>query len=131
VTVEVDLTVKNPCENIAQRKFLEVYNATDIKFPVGSKFDYVNVTWTEDLDFDEMANMTNPCLDYEIEIKHPSSLVLTNLEENEPKKGIILSLPTLEESQSYPDIVYDEPQLLKVEAFYSKYLETSREDKIR
>ena len=77
---------------------MDIYNAEDILFPVGSVEEHVNITWSDSLNFDNHAFMKNPCGAYEVQFKYPVSLVATILVENEPNKGVILSLPSLEES---------------------------------
>ena len=100
-TLEVDIIVENPCLDTDLRKFVDVFNTTEIIFPIGSKSIDKTVSWTDSIDFSKTANLTKACGPPNFQVIHPSILNARDLVKDDSKSGVILSLPRLEDKPKF------------------------------
>ena len=79
LTLEIDITVENPCLDKDYRKFLNMFKASEISFPVGSNLTDVEIIWLNQINFDEIAYMTEACGTYKLKVNPPSIFEVENL----------------------------------------------------
>lgn len=113
--------MENPCLDTSVRKFVEVLNATDIIVPIGSNSTAVNITWFDEIDFNNITNLTEACGPFKVKVIYPQILVATELEKDEPQNGVMLSLPSLEDKPKFTKEDLKTPLLLTVKAYYTNY----------
>ena len=80
--LEIKITVQNPCLDKTYRKFLEIVEASDIIFPIGSNSTDVEINWIDQVDFVEMANMTKACGPSIFKVNPPSNFQFEFLEKD-------------------------------------------------
>ena len=127
LTLEIVFTVKNPCLDTNYRKFDEMLSPSEIIFPIGSSSTSVNVTWPE-INFDQIANMTEACGPPLYEFISPSILTVEELVKGKPQSGVMLSLPSLGDNRSFTEEDFENLQVLTVQAYYKDYESTSGSD---
>ena len=84
LTLEVDITVENPCLDTSERKFLELLHASEIIFPIGSKKTHVDIAWVDEINFDQTFSLTKSCGTPELDFIFPEILQGKALIEDEP-----------------------------------------------
>ena len=127
LTFEIDITVKNPCLDTNYRKFDEMLSASEIIFPIGSSSASVEVTWP-DINFDQIANMTEACGPPIYEFIYPSIFKVEELVKGKPQSGVMLSLPSLGDNLSFTEEDFEDLQVISVQAYYRDYESTTRSD---
>ena len=98
---------------------------SEIIFPIGSSSKSVNVIWP-DINFDQIANMTEACGPPIYEFISPSILKVEELVKGRPQSGVMLSLPSFKDNLNQED--FENLQVLSVQAYYQDYESTTRSE---